>query len=137
MTIDPGPFDLESVRPVLCPEGKAVPKAVTPDFYAEIDCEFDGFAGHLLISQHAFAEAWGTWEIHPKGDEIVYLLDGDIDFVLWVDGAEKKVHVDTPGSYVIVPRNTWHTARPHKPTSMLFITPGEGTENAESPGAAT
>ena len=27
-----------------------------------------------------------------------------------------------------------HTARPNAPTSMLFITPGEGTENRETPG---
>ena len=34
-----------------------------------------------------------------------------------------------PGSYVVVPKGTWHTARTSVPTRMLFMTPGEGTEN--------
>ena len=55
-------------------------------------------------------------------------------FVLWVDSEEKVVSINEPGSYVIVPRGTWHTARPHEPTDMLFFTPGEGTLNAEQPG---
>jgi hypothetical protein len=28
-----------------------------------------------------------------------------------------------------VPRGTWHTTKVHAPSSMLFITPGEGTQN--------
>ena len=35
---------------------------------------------------------------------------------------------------IIVPRDTWHTARVHRPARMLFITPGEGTVTR---GAAT
>ena len=29
---------------------------------------------------------------------------------------------------------TWHTARIHAPATMLFVTPGEGTENRGTPG---
>jgi quercetin dioxygenase-like cupin family protein len=39
------------------------------------------------------------------------------------------VSLTEPGSFVIVPKGTWHTARIAKPTSMLFVTPGEGTQN--------
>ena len=137
MTTDPGPFDLASTRLILNPEADAIPKAVTPNFYGELDAEFDGFAGHVLISQHEFDEAWPSWEMHPKGDEIVFLLQGDVDFVLWTDAGEKTVRVDRPGSTIVVPKGTWHTARPLKPTTMLFVTPGEGTENAEEPGIAS
>jgi hypothetical protein len=34
-----------------------------------------------------------------------------------------------PGAFVVVPKGTWHTARTAAPTRMLFITPGERTEN--------
>jgi hypothetical protein len=34
---------------------------------------------------------------------------------------------------VVVPRNTWHTARVSGTTRMLFITPGEGTEIRADP----
>ena len=46
------------------------------------------------------------------------------------------MRLDTPGSFVVVPKNTWNTAKVHAPTTMLFVTPGEGTENRESPGDA-
>ena len=134
MPLDPGPFDLTTTRVILGAGGDATTKSVTPDFYAELDAEFDGFAGCVLISKHEFAEAWPTWEIHPKGDEFVYLIHGDIDFVLWVDDTEHLVHVNQPGTYIVVPQAIWHTARPRKPTRMLFLTPGEGTLNAEVPG---
>ncbi len=134
MPDNPGPFDLETTRLVVGPDGEASTKAVTPDFYAALEREFGSFQGHFLVAQHDFDEAWPTWEIHPKGDEFVYLIHGDIDFVLWVDDTEHLVHVNQPGTYIVVPQAIWHTARPRKPTRMLFLTPGEGTLNAEVPG---
>ena len=133
MTRNVGPFDLETVRLVMDPRGRATPKRVGPNFYSELDAEFGGFAGHLLISKHEFAEPWGVWEIHPKGDEIVYLLFGDVDFVLWSAGTERKVRLSEPGSYVIVPQGTWHTARPHERSAMLFVTAGEDTRHGKAP----
>ena len=130
----PGPHDLDRTRVILAPSGDATLKDDSPTFYEELDREFDDFAGHLLFSRFSFDEPWPTWEIHPHGDEFVYLLAGDTDFVLHTDAGEQVVRISEPGSYVMVPRNTWHTARPHAPTSMLFVTPGEGTLNSEMPG---
>ena len=45
----------------------------------------------------------------------------------------KSVRVNVPGSYLVVPKGVWHTARPNAATTLLFVTPGEGTLNAESP----
>jgi mannose-6-phosphate isomerase-like protein (cupin superfamily) len=134
MPIDPGPHDLTSERLILDASQNAIAKAVTQSFYAELGDDFGSFHGHVLISQHSFSEPWPTWEIHPEGDEIVYLLSGDTDFVLKLPGGERTVRVHAPNSYVVVPKGTWHTARPHAPTTMLFVTPGEGTRNAETPG---
>ena len=133
MPTDPGPFDLDSARVILGPRGGATVKEVTPNFYQELDAEFDGFRGHLLLSKHEFDAPWPTWEVHPKGDEIVYLLNGDTDLVLRIGDGERVVRVTRPGAYVVVPKGTWHTARPQTRTALLFLTPGEGTLNAESP----
>lgn len=133
MPTDPGPFDLRTVRPIMGPAGDATPKTVTPDFYAELDREFDGFAGHILVSRHTFDAPWGGWERHPNGDEIVYLLEGDADFTLRHEGAETTVRLHEPGTYVVVPKGAWHTASPRNPSTMLFLTPGEGTEHADDP----
>jgi mannose-6-phosphate isomerase-like protein (cupin superfamily) len=130
MPTDPGPFDLDKVRLVLNPNHLAEPKPVTPNFYAELG----DFAGHILFQQFEFDKAWPTWEMHPEGDEIVYLVEGDTDFALSLPDGEKTVRVSQPGSYVIVPKGVWHTARPHKKTRMVFFTPGNGTVNAKTPG---
>ena len=136
MPLDSGPHDIDTTRLILGPDAHATLKPVTPTFYQELDAEFGSFAGHLVIAQHEFTDPWLTWEVHPKGDEFVFLISGDIDFVLWIDGAEQVVRVNQPGSFVVVPKAVWHTARPRTSTKMLFVTPGDGTLNAETPAAA-
>ena len=46
---------------------------------------------------------------------------------------DETVRLSEPGAFVIVPRGTWHTAKVNVPTTMLFVTPGQGTENREQP----
>ncbi len=132
MPIDPGPYDFNSTRIIMSPSGDATAKTITPRFYEELG-EFGTFAGHVLISRHDFDEPWPTWEIHPHGDEFVYLLSGDADIVLRTAEGDKTIRVNEPGSYVMVPKGTWHTARPNAPTAMLFVTPGQDTQNKETP----
>lgn len=107
--------------------------AVSDSIYAELDERYDGFAGHLLIACYSFDGDWQTWEIHPHGDELVSLVSGDAEFILRTDDGEQSIRCSRPGDFVVVPRNTWHTAKVHSPTTMIFVTPGEGTENCESP----
>jgi mannose-6-phosphate isomerase-like protein (cupin superfamily) len=133
MPVETGPHNIDSARMILKPDGHAVVKQVTENFYPELESDFGDFHGHVLIQRHEFNSAWPTWEVHPHGDEFVYLLEGDTDFVLFEQGAERTVRVNDPGSFVMVPRGAWHTARPHTRTVMLFVTPGEGTENRELP----
>jgi mannose-6-phosphate isomerase-like protein (cupin superfamily) len=127
------PLHLSHTRVIIGPTLAATEKAVTPAFYAELGAEFGDFAGHSLLSQHRFTEAWATWERHPAGDECVYLLSGDIDMVLWDEAGERVVRLREPGTFVIIPRGVWHTARPHQTSELLFLTPGEGTQNVEWP----
>lgn len=110
--------------------------AVTDTLYAELDKNYDGFAGHTLISSHSFDSDWSTWEVHPAGDEFVMLLSGTADLVLLNNGSEEVVRLNDPGTFVVVPRGTWHTARVQETATMLFVTPGEGTENRVEPDQA-
>jgi len=129
-----GLYTLGQTRALYGSSGSVTPKDVGENFYQELSSEFDSRTGAVLISEHSFEERWPTWEVHPEGDELVYLLEGDTDFVFWIDGSEQIIRVSRPGTYVIVPRNTWHTARPYAPTRMIFFTHGEGTLNAVEPG---
>lgn len=127
------PANLASTFVVIRPDLGAESIAVTNTIYSELDDRYSGFKGHILISSHQFSDNWPTWEIHPHGDEVVYLLSGDVEFLLRTEGGDERVRLDTPGSFVVVPKGTWHTAHVNKPTQMVFVTPGEGTENRESP----
>lgn len=82
-----------------------------------------------LMSAFSFSEPWATWERHPEGDELVMLLAGAVTVVLEVQGEEKPVALADPGAYVLVPRGVWHTARTSVHTTLLFLTPGAGTEH--------
>ena len=126
-------FNLTTERAVFTPGLDVKTKALSPAFYPELEAEFNGFAGHVLISQHHFAEDWPTWEVHPAGDEFVTLITGDITLVLWQDQQEHALRLSTPSDFVIIPKGVWHTARVQAPTTMLFVTPGEGTKNAAAP----
>lgn len=100
---------------------------VTESFWQDLTSRFGDFSGHLLVSCFSFDEDWENWEIHPHGDELVCLLSGDVDFILERNGGRHAVRLNTSGSFVIVPRGTWHTARVRSPSSALFVTPGQGT----------
>ena len=82
-----------------------------------------------LMSAFTFSEPWSTWERHPAGEELVMLLSGTATIVLQDSGQERAVQLSDPGSYVLVPLNVWHTAKTTVPTTMLFLTPGAGTEH--------
>lgn len=122
---------------VLQPNLRVQAVEVTPSLYADLDSDYAGFKDHVLVSAHEFNDDWPTWERHPAGDEIVMLLSGKAELVLKTGSGEASVVLDTPGSYVVIPHNTWHTARVSQRTRMLFVTPGEGTENLENPTAKT
>jgi quercetin dioxygenase-like cupin family protein len=121
--------DLSEVFAVLAPDQRVTAVPVTPTIYEQLDRDFGGFRGHVLVAKYAFDADWPTWERHPAGDEIVVLLSGAAELVLDRGGSRESMSLAQPGRYVIVPKGTWHTARIAKAAEMLFITPGEGTEN--------
>jgi mannose-6-phosphate isomerase-like protein (cupin superfamily) len=129
-----GPHRIETTYVHLGPDGTSIPIDVTASFWEELG---SGTFAHLgpgrLVSQFRYAENWTSWEMHPHGEELVCLLAGAVDLILSQDGTQESVSLKDPGSFVIVPRGTWHTANVHEPSSMLFITPGEGTEHRARP----
>lgn len=122
-------MNLTDTFAVFKPDLTVEPIAVTPTIYEELDRRFNHFKGHSLIAMHGFNSDWPTWEKHPAGDEIVVLLSGAATMTLRKKSGDETVRLTEPGSYLVVPKDTWHTAHISEPTRMLFITPGEGTEN--------
>ena len=127
MSAQPKQLDLSSTFVVIEPDQSALPVEVTPTLYEELNARFDGFRGRFLVSSFSFDSDWSSWEMHPAGDEIVYLVSGGVELILEHDGAQNSISLSKPGAYAIVPKGTWHRAKTSLPTNMLFVTPGQGT----------
>ncbi len=84
--------------------------------------------GGRLVCVFDFDEDWSSWEVHPEGDEVVFLLSGSVDLVLEEPKGERVVEL-RGRSACIVPRGVWHTARVHEPSQALHITRGAGTQH--------
>lgn len=123
-----GPFNAVETFLHLGPEGTSVPLEVNESFWQDLTT--GGFA-HLgpgrLVSTYDFSENWASWEQHPAGEEVVVLISGALEFVLETGNGERKITLDQPGQFLLVPRGTWHTANVSRQAKALFITPGEGT----------
>ena len=127
------PADLEKNPVHLGPGGKAV---VQPRFTGGIDWymaygdrhDTDGVEGRL-VSLHSFAESWDSWEMHPRGHEVVVCTAGTIVLTQeFPDGRIEQVTL-TAGEYAINDPGVWHTADVEAEATALFITAGEGTQH--------
>ena len=98
------------------------------EFWAQPQEQLDALGHDWLVSEFRCDEDWGAWEMHPNGDEFVYLLEGDIEFRLELPEGDQHQRIEGRGA-VVVPRGVWHTAKVFKPSRMLFITMGAGTRH--------
>jgi quercetin dioxygenase-like cupin family protein len=87
----------------------------------------DGAEGRL-VSQYTFTEGWDTWEMHPKGSEVVICTHGEMVLTQeFPDGRIEKVTLGA-GEYAINPPGVWHIADVEKSATAIFITAGEDTQ---------
>jgi mannose-6-phosphate isomerase-like protein (cupin superfamily) len=106
---------------------------VTPNIYEELDANFGQFKACLLVSEYTFSSDWTSWEMHPNGDETLYLISGEATLLLYSESVESRIEFNSPGSFAIIPKGVWHTALVNNNCTILFITPGEGTINSVDP----
>src|SRR5213593_4304445 len=65
------------------------------------------------------------WELHPEGDELLYILAGSCELtVLEPEGAVSRVL--RQGDLAVVPRGCWHNNDAANEVKMLYITPATG-----------
>ena len=86
----------------------------------------DGAEGRL-VAIHSFHAPWRSWEMHPRGHELVVCLSGTLTLHQEVEGGVRTVTL-RPHEAVVNPPGVWHTADVDGPATALFITAGEGTE---------
>jgi mannose-6-phosphate isomerase-like protein (cupin superfamily) len=120
-----GPFDPSRTYVQLLDDGGAVRIEVGPDFWQTTINEHAD--GRLAFTCRVERDS-STWERHPQGEELVYLLSGAVDFVLERPGGDEVVKLRA-GSAYLVPRGVWHRQIVHTPGDILFVTVGKGTEH--------
>jgi len=125
--------NLAQVFAVLKPELSVQKVNNEPSLYADLDKNFAGFKDHVLIAVHDFNKDWPGWECHPAGDELVVLMSGSCEFLLKTDKGIQTLQLTESGTYVLVAKGVWHTAKITESAKVLFITPGENTQHAAQP----
>ena len=109
-------------------EGRAVPVAWTPDVLRTLVTET---GDRVIGAKHAETPVdfhADEWEMHPGGDEVLYLLGGALDVVLDEPAGERTFGLEG-GQACLVPRGVWHRLVVRRPSDLLFITPARGTRH--------
>ena len=86
-------------------------------------------AGGTLVIVSDGEGDWSSWEVHPEGDEVLVLLEGELTMVFEHPDGRITRHPMAAGGMLIVPKGTWHRAVGQKGVRMLFITYGAGTDH--------
>lgn len=121
-------LDPEATYIHLSTEGASQTVPGGPAFWSLPSSDMAAFEDGWLVSEFVCDEDWSNWEMHPNGDEFVYLLGGDIEFILELPSGLSTTRITGRGA-VVVPRGIWHTAKVLMPSRMLFVTRGGGTQH--------
>ena len=87
--------------------------------------------GFTVGAPHVSGDAPHRGELHPDGDELLYLIAGCVDVVL-DDGDQETIGTETtttlePGQAFVVPKGVWHRVHVREPSHFVHITPGPGS----------
>jgi mannose-6-phosphate isomerase-like protein (cupin superfamily) len=121
---DPQAFDLSEMVVALRRDGSS--DVIEPD-RTKPPVRYDGFTvGAPFLTGNAPHRG----ELHPDGDELLYLISGRVDVVL-DDGDQETIGAETttslgPGQAFIVPKGVWHRVLVVEPGHFVHITPGPG-----------
>jgi len=67
-------------------------------------------------------------EVHPDGDELLYLVSGAISVRLELADRDHTVEL-AAGDAVVVPKGIWHRITLREPGTLLHVTPGPHGES--------
>jgi mannose-6-phosphate isomerase-like protein (cupin superfamily) len=129
--------DLEKNYLLLEPDGAAILLPGGGDFWSQlmsgnatdsgIRLLMDSEKGRLLSASSMGAD-WTNWEMHPAGDELLFMLEGQATFILDLAEGFREVALKA-GRLLVIPKGVWHTAKVSEPARLLSITAGSGTQH--------
>ena len=75
--------------------------------------------GTIFIAKFAGS---GGWERHPKGDEIVQIIDGTATLHVISDGRSEAFNLSA-GAFAVIPQGAWHRFESADGGSLMTATP--------------
>jgi oxalate decarboxylase/phosphoglucose isomerase-like protein (cupin superfamily) len=125
ITDDTG-FDLTGTYLFLSASGDTDAVPVDDNFWDRIRSR-EAHCGDRLMGALRITEDPSHWEVHPDGEEILFLRSGSMDVILQEDGKERVVKLRDSG-VCIIPRGVWHKQIVHSSCEFAFITPIKNTQ---------
>ena len=115
-----GAFEFDGVAATLLRDGTS---AVVPSTAGPVRVD-----GHTVGVARMDRPPPHRGEVHPDGDELLYLVEGQVEVVL-DDGDQDHVGTETrhrfaAGQGFVVPQGVWHRLEFAEPVHLVFVTPG-------------
>ena len=101
--------------------------AVSPEFWPDVMSGKRMLDGRLLMSFRT-SEDTPHWEMHPAGEELIYLTTGAMKIILEDADGEQTCDLRA-GEACLIPPGVWHRFLIGEPVEILAITAGVGTQH--------
>ena len=88
--------------------------------------------GYLVMAPRLTRNPPHNGEMHPDGDELIFLISGRLDVIAEEDGAETVTQM-VGGQTVIIPKGTWHRLDIKEPCQLVVMTPGPESRHRPLP----
>jgi mannose-6-phosphate isomerase-like protein (cupin superfamily) len=76
------------------------------------------------------------WERHHDGDELLYVVDGEVDVEVLEGHGSFKATL-TEGTLFVVPRGRWHQLTARAPVNIMFSSPSADAERTRERPVST
>lgn len=86
--------------------------------------------GHTVAASPLTADSMPphNGEMHPDGDELLYLISGRISVRLELEDGDRSIEMG-PGQALVVPQGVWHLISLLEPGQLINVTPGPRGEH--------
>ncbi len=87
---------------------------------------FNTFSGFTFTPVFMSQDAPHGGEMHPDGDEIIFVFSGCIEVTLEFE--KHEIVSVAAGEGIVIPKGIWHKVHVVEPVNMATISPGPGFE---------